>query len=160
MVIAVALAMLAALWLARNEQPMAGSTTLTIANPGSKPPTLPRGIALLAMLRGTFLAVDHGLKSGNFTVLRDLGSSKFRKANSASRLAQIFAELSSQNVDLLATAVVEPTFTKSPAITSEKMLYLTGLFSIEPRAVAFEVLLELEDGEWRIFAIAIAPAAG
>lgn len=111
------------------------------------------------MLRGTLLAVDHGIKTGNYTVLRDLGATSFRKANSAAKLAQIFGNLSSQGLDLLATAVVDPNFTKPPIITPERMIYLTGIFPIQPRPVAFEILLELDEGQWRIYAIAIAPAA-
>lgn len=122
-------------------------------------PQLPSSISILAMLRGTLLAVDHGIKTGNYTVLRDLGATSFRKANSAAKLAQIFGNLSSQGLDLLATAVVDPNFTKPPIITPERMIYLTGIFPIQPRPVAFEILLELDEGQWRIYAIAIAPAA-
>ena len=123
------------------------------------PRPMPEPIQLLAMLRATMLAVDHGVKTGNFTVVRDLGATSFRKANSAAKLAQIFGALSAQGVDLLPIAVVDPTYTKPPAMTAEHMIYLTGLFPIAPRQAAFEILLTFEDGDWRLFAIAIAPAA-
>lgn len=156
----VAASMVAALWFSRSATPYQESTTQALIASTVKRPELPKSIAILAMLRGTFLAIDHGMKTGNFTVLRDLGSSKFRKANPAARLTQIFGSLATQNVDLLPVAVVDPAFSKPPEITADNMLYITGLFPIEPKPAAFEILLELEDGEWRIFAIAIAPAAG
>jgi hypothetical protein len=168
-VVAIAAFMGGAVWYARNEAMKGSSATITLStNKGTQPagarpaattPTMPPDIKVLAMLRATMLAVDHGMKTGNFTVLRDLGAASFRKANSAAKLGQIFTSLAAQNVDLLATAVVDPQFAKRPELTPEKMLYLTGIFPIQPRGAAFEVLLELEDGDWRVFAIAIAPVA-
>lgn len=169
-VVAIAALMGGAVWYARNEAIKGSSATIQLStNKGTQPhgvskpsstaptPTMPPDGKVLALLRATMLAIDHGMKTGNFTVVRDLGSSSFRKANSAAKLGQVFANLAENQVDLLATAVVEPQFAKAPALTPEKMLYLTGLFPIPPRAAAFEMLLELEDGDWRIFAIAIAP---
>lgn len=167
-VIAIAALMGGAVWYARNEAIKGSSATIHLSSiKGTQPqaakpangatPSLPPDGKILALLRATMLAIDHGMKTGNFTVVRDLGATSFRKSNSAAKLGQIFNSLSANQVDLLATAVVEPQFTKPPMLTPEKMLYLTGLFPIPPRAAAFEMLLELEDGEWRIYAIAIAP---
>ncbi|MDZ4739544.1 MAG: hypothetical protein SGJ03_06545 [Alphaproteobacteria bacterium] len=134
------------------------TTNIRLKPPVAATPKLPQPIALLAMLRSTLLAVDHGNKTGNFTVLRDLGSPSFRDANSAAKLAQIFANLPVQGVDLLAAAVVDPTYTKQPVITPERMIYLTGVFPIQPRTVAFEVLYEITGGQWRVYGIAISAA--
>ena len=38
------------------------------------------------------IAVNHGNLTGNYTVLRDLGSDRFRQQNDAARLAAVFAE--------------------------------------------------------------------
>lgn len=159
-VFSVCAAMVASLWLLRRDTPISDSTTLAISVPQVKRPEMPSRIAMLAMLRATFLAIDHGMKTGNYTVLRDLGSSRFRKANPAARLAQVFGSLAAEQVDLLPIAVVDPMYTKAPALTPDNMIYMAGMFTIEPKSAAFEVLLELEDDQWRIFAIAIAPAAG
>jgi hypothetical protein len=166
-VVAIAAFMGGAIWYARNEAIKGSSATITLTTiKGTQPsgaraaaatPTMPPDIKILAMLRATMLAVDHGMKTGNFTVLRDLGATSFRKSNSAARLGEIFSNLATNNVDLLPTAVVDPVFAKAPALTPEKMIYVTGIFRVEPRAAAFELLFELEDGDWRIFAIAIAP---
>jgi hypothetical protein len=157
-----------AVWYARNEANSSSSATISLsalkatAPKGTKPAAspeakLPPQGKILALFRATMLGIDHGMKTGNFTVVRDLGSTSFRKSNSAAKLGQVFDSLSANQVDLLAAAVVDPQFTKAPTLTPEKMLYLTGLLPIAPRAAAFEMLLELEDGEWRIFAVAIAP---
>ena len=87
-VFSVCAAMVASLWLLRRDTPISDSTTLAISVPQVKRPEMPSPIAMLAMLRGTFLAIDHGMKTGNYTVLRDLGSSRFRKAKPAARQAQ------------------------------------------------------------------------
>lgn len=166
-VVAVAGLMGGAVWYARNEAGDSSSATISLsalkdarpagAKPGQPAATLPPQGKVLALFRATMLAIDHGMKTGNFTVVRDLGSVSFRKSNSAAKLGQIFESLGANQVDLLAAAIVDPQFTKAPSLTPEKMLYLTGLLPIAPRAAAFEMLLELEDGEWRVFAVAIAP---
>ncbi len=165
---AAALILCAALVLTKSDSPLFAAQDASAepsANLKLKPrpstaaaPMLPQPIALLAMLRSTLLAVDHGNKTGNFTVLRDLGSPSFRDANSAAKLAQIFANLPSQGVDLLAAAVVDPDYSKPPVITPERMIYVTGVFPIQPRAVAFEILYEINGGQWRVFGIAISVA--
>jgi hypothetical protein len=151
-----------ALVYARYEAAVETSVTLPISLPQpitQAPPTLPHEGEILARLRQVMLAVDHGMKTGNFTVLRDIGARSFHKANSAAKLAQIFGALSEQGVDLLAAAVVDPTYSKPPSITPERMLYISGVFPIQPRQAAFEILLEREDGDWRLYGIAVAPAA-
>lgn len=166
-VIAIAALMGGAIWYARNQAMQSSSATIHLlgnkgtqpaeAKPATQTPTMPPDGKILALFRATMIAVDHGMKTGNFTVVRDLGATSFRKSNSAAKLGVIFQSLAANNVDLLGSAVVEPQFAKPPAMTPEKMLYLTGLVPVQPRAAAFEILFALEDGDWRIYAIAIAP---
>ena len=123
-----------------------------------KPPT-PPPVAVLAMVRSTLVAVDQGNKTGNYTVLRDLASPSFRDANTPAKLAQIFGTLVQQRIDLLATTVVEPTYTSPPVVTPKNMLYVVGHFAIAPRAINFELLYELNQGRWRLFGVSIQPAS-
>jgi ABC-type sugar transport system substrate-binding protein len=150
-----------ALLFARPDPASAQSTNIRLKPVVTQPapiPQLPQPVAVLAMLRSTLLAVDHGNKTGNYTVVRDLGSPNFRDANSAAKLAQIFSALSVQGVDLLPVSVVDPTYSKPPEITPARMLYVTGVFPIQPRKVSFEILYEITGGQWRVFGIAISPA--
>ena len=137
------------------------STTLRLPAkpPAAKQiPLVPAPNAVLAMVRSTLLAVDHGNKTGNYTVLRDLAGPQFHDANNASKLVQIFSQLPVQGVDLLAVAVVVPDYKAPPSITAARMLYVVGTFPIRPRPVNFEILYEMSGGQWRVFGISIAPA--
>lgn len=121
-------------------------------------PGLPSPIAILAMTRSALLAVDHANRTGNYTVLRDLAGPQFREANTAARLAQIFGPVTTQGVDLLAVAVVEPAWREAPAITPEGKLHVAGTFRMPPKAANFEILFEPVGTTWRIFAIGVAAA--
>jgi hypothetical protein len=122
-------------------------------------PLAPEPVAILAMVRSTLVAVDQANKTGNYTVLRDLAGPKFHAANNAAALAQIFNALTSQNIDLLATTVVDPEYKSPPTITTQNMLYIAGTFPIAPRPVNFELLFEMESGRWRLFGVSITPAS-
>lgn len=122
------------------------------------PLTAPEPVAVLAMVRSTLLAVDHGNRTGNYTVLRDLAGPQFREANNAARLAQIFGPVALQGVDLLAVAVAEPVYAQPPQITADRKLQITGVFRIAPRPVTFEILYEPVGGQWRLFSVAILPS--
>jgi hypothetical protein len=62
---------------------------------------------VLILIRSTLLALDQANKTGNYTVLRDLGSPGFH-SNTAARLAEIFAAQRKDNIDLSGTAVLDP----------------------------------------------------
>ena len=70
---------------------------------------------MLILIRETLLALDQASKTGNYTILRDLGSPDFQ-ANSAARLAEIFAQQRHDNVDLSGVAVIDPQLTLLPQI--------------------------------------------
>jgi hypothetical protein len=46
---------------------------------------------VLILIRSSLLAVDQADKTGNYTVLRDLGAPGFQASNTAARLREIFA---------------------------------------------------------------------
>src|SRR6266702_4668463 len=58
--------------------------------PAPKPANIDRN-GVLMLIRSTLLALDQANKTGNYTVLRDLGAPGFQ-ANTAARLAEIFAK--------------------------------------------------------------------
>jgi hypothetical protein len=123
----------------------------------TRTPPVPAPIVTLALVRNTLLAVDQANKSGNYTVLRDIAGPSFHDNNDPARLAQIFAPLRAQKVDMLAVAVIDPQYKEQPRITAKRMLYVSGRFTIRPRSVNFELLFEVVRGEWRIYGISIVP---
>ena len=59
------------------------------AQPAGKPANIDRN-GVLMLVRSTILALDQANKTGNYTVLRDLGAPGFQ-VNTAAKLAEIFA---------------------------------------------------------------------
>src|SRR5262249_57425122 len=92
-----------------------------------KPAQIDRN-GVLILIRETLLALDQANKTGNYTVLRDLGSPDFQ-ANTAARLAEIFAQQRKDNVDLSGGAVIQPQLTLLPQIEANGMMHMAGAVS-------------------------------
>jgi hypothetical protein len=127
-----------------------------------KPAQIDRN-GVLILIRSALLALDQANKTGNYTVLRDLGSPDFQ-VNSAARLAEIFAQERHDNVDLSGVAVIDPQLTLLPQIEGNGMLHMAGFFPSVPTQVNFELAYAPVGGRWRLFALSVsfgqaAPAA-
>ena len=130
------------------------------ATPGSKPASLDRNVTLI-LLRSSLLALDQANKTGNYTVLRDLGAPGFQ-ANTAAKLSEIFAQLRRDNLDLSGAAVSEPQLTVAPEIAANGLLHMKGFFPGTGAQVNFELLYAPVDGQWRLFGVSVGlgqPAA-
>lgn len=103
-------------------------------------------------------AIDHASKSGNFSVLRDLGTAGFRTNNRPETLAAVFANVRNQRVDLADTLLVQPSFELAPHMVTATTFRMRGSFPLRPTSVAFDLLFSWE-GSWRIDAIALLPVA-
>ncbi len=109
---------------------------------------------VLILVRGTLLALDQANKTGNYTVLRDLGSANFQ-GKSAAELAEIFANHRRQGLDFGAVAVLEPQLTMLPRIEPNGMLHMAGFFPSAPMQVNFELMFEPVNRQWKIFCVAV-----
>ncbi|MET0676415.1 MAG: hypothetical protein ABW175_11500 [Bradyrhizobium sp.] len=126
-------------------------------------PQAPSGVAkpapidrngVLMMVRSTLLALDHGNKTGNYTVLRDLGAPGFQ-TNTAARLAEIFASQRRDNVDLSGVAVIDPQLSLLPQIEANGMMRMAGFFPSVPTQVNFDLMFAPVNGQWRLFGISV-----
>src|ERR1017187_4037804 len=86
---------------------------------------------VLILIRSTLLALDQANKTGNYTVLRDLGAPGFQ-ANSDARLAEIFAAQRRDKLDLSGIAVLDPQLTLLPEIDANGMMRMAGFFPSVP----------------------------
>jgi hypothetical protein len=132
---------------AGRQQP---SPTQTIAVPAPE--------VLLVLVRSALIALDHANRTGNYTVLRELGGPGLQRHSSA-QLSNIFANLRSQNVDLLPVAIVTPQLTQPPSVSPERLLQLVGLFPTQPRHIQFEVVYQAVNGQWRLFGLNVSLVA-
>jgi hypothetical protein len=118
-----------------------------------KPAQIDRN-GVLIMVRSTLLALDHGNKTGNYTVLRDLGAPGFQ-SNTAARLAEIFASQRRDNVDLSGVAVIDPQLNVLPQIEANGMMRMAGFFPSVPTQVNFDLIYAPVNGQWRLFGISV-----
>ena len=128
-----------------------------------KPANIDRN-GVLMLVRSTLLALDQANKTGNYTVLRDLSAPGFQVSNNAARLAEIFAKLRNDKLDLSGVAVIDPQLSLLPQIEQNGMMHMAGFFPSVPSQVNFELMYAPVDGQWRLFGISVnlgqsAPAA-
>ena len=100
-----------------------------------KPAQIDRN-GVLILVRSTLLALDQANKTGNYTVLRDLGAPGFQ-GNTAARLAEIFAKLRNDNLDLSGVAVIDPQLNLLPQIEANGLMRMAGFFPSVPAAGQF-----------------------
>lgn len=112
----------------------------------------------LVLVRSALMALDHANKTGNYTVLRDLGAPGFQ-INSAARLAEVFAAIRNVKLDLSATTVTEPEFSVPPQIESNGLMRMAGSFPAASPQVNFEMLFAAVENQWRLFGISVTPGA-
>ena len=130
--------------------------------PTAKPAQIDRN-GVMILIRSTLLALDQANKTGNYTVLRDLGAPSFQN-NTAAHLGDIFAKLRNDNLDLSGVAVIDPQLSLLPQIESNGMMHMSGFFPSVPSQVNFDLLFAPVNGQWRLFGISVsigqmAPAA-
>ena len=118
---------------------------------------VPDGRSQVILLRETLIGLDQANRTGNYGVFRDLGSPRFRNANTEARLGQIFSELRKQRIDMRTVSVLTPRFAVKPFVDKRNLLRLAGVFETPPRAVRFDLAFELAGGQWRLFGIAVNP---
>jgi hypothetical protein len=117
---------------------------------------VPDELTLSKLLWSTMAAVDQANKTGNYSVLRDLGSTGFQANNNAASLAAVFAAIRTQRIDLSNTLLVAPTYEFRPAMIEPGILRMRGRFPLRPTAIGFDLIYEWQDG-WRLHGVSIVP---
>jgi len=147
--------------------PLAGPASGQVRPAPARPPAaaipntpLPDQRTALKMLWGIMAAVDQANRTGNYSVLRDLGTPAFQATNNPANLAAIFAGLRNQQADLSDALMVSPSWEISPRMVSSTVLRMRGSFPLRPQSIAFDLLFAW-DREWRLEGVAIQaiPAA-
>jgi hypothetical protein len=118
---------------------------------------VPDSIVVNKLIWSAMAAVDQANRTGNYSVLRDLGAPGFQAANSVGSLAGTFRTLKTSQIDLGLTLVVAPTLQFPPTIVGDGLLRVRGTFPLRPSIIAFDLLFQNIAGQWRIFGIAVAP---
>jgi hypothetical protein len=119
-----------------------------------KPAQIDRN-GVLILIRSSLLALDQANKTGNYTVLRDIGAPGFQM-NTAARLGEIFAKLRSDNLDLSGVAVIDPQLSLLPQIEANGLMHMAGFFPSVPTQVNFDLSFAPVNGQWRLFGISVS----
>ena len=119
-----------------------------------KPAQIDRN-GVVILIRSTLLALDRANKTGNYTVLRDIGAPGFQ-SNSAARLGEIFAKLRNDNLDLSGVAVIDPQLNLLPQIEPNGLMHMAGFFPSVPSQVNFDLSFAPVSRQWRLFGISVS----
>jgi hypothetical protein len=119
-----------------------------------KPAQIDRN-GVLILVRSSLLALDQANKTGNYTVLRDIGAPGFQ-SNTAARLGEIFAKLRNDNLDLSGVAVIDPQLNLLPQIEANGLMHMAGFFPSVPTQVNFDLTFAPVNGQWRLFGISVS----
>ena len=120
--------------------------------------TVPDYPGQVMLITNTLTAVNHGNITGNYTVLRDLASDRFRRQNTAGDLAKTFANLRRQARDLSPILLTKPQLTQRPAQDQYDRMQLVGYFPTRPQAVRFALVFQKINGAWVIDEITVGVA--
>lgn len=128
--------------------------------PTKSPAQLPTGepvdqLLVDKLVWSAVAALDQANRTGNYSVLRDLGAPSFQTNNSAATLAGIFEHLRNQHIDLSNALIVSPVYEQRPAIQGNA-LRAKGIFPLRT-AIGFDLLFQNVSGEWRLLGLYVAP---
>lgn len=122
---------------------------------GAPSVAVPDSHKLNLLIRTTIIALNQANMSGNYSVLRDLGTPKFQATNTDANLAEIFASQRKRNLDLSPILFFDPKLVRDPAIQPSGLLRLTGFIPTKPERLLFDMGFESIAGRWRLSAIVI-----
>ncbi len=108
------------------------------------------------LIKNTLAAFNQANLTGNYTVLRDLGSPTFRGQNNPAKLTIVFASFRERDLDLSPLAVVKPELSVAPAPGKDGRLRLAGLFPTRPLAIKFDMLFEPIGDVWLLVDLSVA----
>lgn len=146
---------------------LGGGLTDGIAQTTGKPPpasfrSLPKpspdkvsGPEISMLIRTTLVSLQQANITGNYTVLRDLGSNSFRTINNPVRLGNIYGKLRESGIDMSPVVLLDPLLTKAPVIDANRVLIIEGFFPTEPLNILFKMGFRFEFGNWRLLSLSV-----
>ena len=119
-------------------------------------------VTLTVIIKDAIIALNHANMTGNYSVLRDMGTPVFRESFDQTALAAAFANLRVRKIDLSPAYFLSPNLTKKPELNKDNELVLVGFFPTQPLQIQFELRFMQLDGRWRVAGIgvdAVPPSA-
>jgi hypothetical protein len=123
--------------------------------PEPQPAMVPDDLRLLLMVRNAIIALNQANLTGNYSVLRDMGTPNFQITNSSARLAEAFSTLRAQRLDISPIMFSNPKFASPASIQDGQVLRVAGVFPTTPEQVHFDIAFQLFGEQWMLAAIAV-----
>ena len=132
-----------------------GKAPAAAAQGGQQVPGITDPYRLNMLIRTTLIALSQANLTGNYTVLRDLGSPDFQATNSAAKLTDAFGDLRRRGLDFSPILFFDPKLVRQPALDDAGRLRLRGFFETRPEQINFDMLFQNVGGSWRLFGLAV-----
>jgi hypothetical protein len=132
-----------------------GAAVAQDAQDFSEPPQEVSGPEISILIRCTMVALHQANVTGNYTVLRELGSIGFQASNSPAQLTELFREYRERRVNLAAAVIFDAKLDEGPRLSTDGMLRLVGHFPTKPQEIVFDLTFRFERGDWRISSLNI-----
>jgi len=144
-----------------EQRAQAGQSPQRQVKPPQQEPTgpvqrlpMPNDDKLIMLINSALIALNQANATGNYTVLYDMAAPSFQRANSPERLAKLFSNLRSRNLDLTPVLLFQPKLYQRPQMNDRGMLRITGFFPTSPERVNFDLIYQPVQGKWRLYGIA------
>lgn len=111
---------------------------------------------LVFLARDALAALNHANRSGNYAVLRALGTESFQKDASEETLAATFADFRARSIDLGSVLVLDPVLAPDVSVEGGTTIHLAGVFPTKPLAVVFDLRMTRTASGWRIAELSVA----
>ena len=127
-----------------------GTFTRTVA-----PFKRPHVNVMTKMIQSHMAAFANAIVTNNFSVLRDLGTPRFKNANTPERLRNIFGAFRKRGLNLTTVVLFQPVLRQSPVVDQSGFLRLQGHYKTNPKRVHFNLVFLPVAGIWRMDSISV-----
>lgn len=112
-------------------------------------------VALAILIKSAIIAVQHANATGNYSVLRDLGTPGFRERYDQAKLTAILATFRVRAINLSPSLMLLPSLSKPVEFTPQGQLRVEGTFPTRPLQIQYALLFQQQGGAWRLDGIAV-----
>ncbi len=138
-----------------QSEPTAESQQPAQSAPPAQPTISPDDPRLILMVRNAIIALNQANLTGNYSVLREMGTPNFQMTNNSARLAEAFATLRARKLDISPIMFFNPKYASPPGIQDGQILRITGVFPTTPEQVNFDLAFQLFGEQWMLAGIAV-----
>jgi hypothetical protein len=136
-----------------SAQVLAPATQAESAEPAT--PSIPDDVRVTLMVRNAVVALSQANLTGNYSVLRDMGTPSFQITNSSARLAEAFTTLRARRIDLSPVMFFNLKLIAPPVYQEGQVLRVAGYFPTTPEQVHFDIAFQKFGEQWMIAGIAV-----